>query len=125
MFKRLKRLFKRKKHEPISPAGGYPTTTDLRNRARSGECVITKKEAFTAHKRVMDALKEMEDSEVAVTEDEVGEAVTEEEVGEAVAKAIGESFRYLQEKMKHSTTNCPNCGAPLHGNKCDYCGTEP
>ena len=21
-------------------------------------------------------------------------------------------------------TNCVNCGAPLHGNKCDYCGTE-
>ena len=20
-------------------------------------------------------------------------------------------------------TNCPNCGAPLHGTKCDYCGT--
>ena len=116
MFKRLKRLFKRKKHAPIYPAGGFTTPTDLRNRARSGECVITKKEAFTAHKRVMDALNEMEAKEVAITE---------EEVGEAVAKAIGERFRYLQEKMKHSTTNCPNCGAPLHGHKCDYCGTEP
>lgn len=21
-------------------------------------------------------------------------------------------------------TNCINCGAPLHGNKCEYCGTE-
>ena len=21
-------------------------------------------------------------------------------------------------------TNCPNCGAPLHGMKCEYCGTE-
>lgn len=21
-------------------------------------------------------------------------------------------------------TNCKNCGAPLHGSKCDYCGTE-
>lgn len=21
-------------------------------------------------------------------------------------------------------TNCKNCGAPLHGHKCDYCGTE-
>ena len=21
-------------------------------------------------------------------------------------------------------TNCINCGAPLHGRKCDYCGTE-
>ena len=22
------------------------------------------------------------------------------------------------------TTNCKNCGAPLHGNRCEYCGTE-
>ena len=21
-------------------------------------------------------------------------------------------------------TNCINCGAPLHGRKCEYCGTE-
>lgn len=21
-------------------------------------------------------------------------------------------------------TNCINCGAPIHNNKCDYCGTE-
>lgn len=21
-------------------------------------------------------------------------------------------------------TNCKNCGAPLHGTKCEYCGTE-
>ena len=21
-------------------------------------------------------------------------------------------------------TNCVNCGAPLHGGKCEYCGTE-
>ncbi len=21
-------------------------------------------------------------------------------------------------------TNCPNCGAPLNGSKCEYCGTE-
>ena len=20
-------------------------------------------------------------------------------------------------------SNCPNCGAPRHGNKCEYCGT--
>lgn len=20
-------------------------------------------------------------------------------------------------------TNCPNCGAPIHGAQCDYCGT--
>ena len=115
MFKILKRIFKRRRHAHIYPVGGYPN--DLRVRARSGECVINAKEqeAFTAHKRVMDALKEMEAREIAITEDEVNEAV---------AKAIGERFRYLQEKMKHSMTNCPNCGAPLHGHKCDYCGTK-
>ena len=96
MFKRLKRLFKRKKHAPIYPAGWFMNSTGLHSRVRSGECVITKKEAFTAHKRVMDALNEMEAKEVAITE---------EEVGEAVAKAIGEGLHYLQEKMKHSTTN--------------------
>lgn len=21
-------------------------------------------------------------------------------------------------------TNCKNCGAPLHGSRCEYCGTE-
>lgn len=24
----------------------------------------------------------------------------------------------------HNFTNCKNCGAPLHGNICEYCGTE-
>lgn len=26
--------------------------------------------------------------------------------------------------MSGQPTNCPNCGAPLKGNKCEYCGTE-
>jgi hypothetical protein len=25
---------------------------------------------------------------------------------------------------KHYPTNCVNCGAVLHGNQCEYCGTE-
>jgi hypothetical protein len=27
-------------------------------------------------------------------------------------------------KSKHYPTNCVNCGALLHGNQCEYCGTE-
>ena len=27
-------------------------------------------------------------------------------------------------KSKHRPTNCVNCGAILHGNQCEYCGTE-
>lgn len=26
--------------------------------------------------------------------------------------------------MSDKPTNCPNCGAPLNGNKCEFCGTE-
>ena len=26
--------------------------------------------------------------------------------------------------MKTLKTNCINCGAPLHNEKCEYCGTE-
>lgn len=26
--------------------------------------------------------------------------------------------------MNQTLTNCVNCGAPLHGNICEYCGTE-
>ena len=28
------------------------------------------------------------------------------------------------ESNKPKITNCKNCGAPLHGNVCEYCGTE-
>ena len=28
------------------------------------------------------------------------------------------------EDEKEIPTNCPNCGAPLHGRVCEYCGTE-
>lgn len=26
--------------------------------------------------------------------------------------------------MDQTLTNCANCGAPLHGSICEYCGTE-
>ena len=28
------------------------------------------------------------------------------------------------EPPKNHPTNCTNCGATLHGNVCEYCGTE-
>ena len=84
-------------------------------KAKSGECVINAKqhEAIVAKRNIIDSLNELESREIIVTE---------EEVSEAVAKALGERFRCLR---KSAVTNCPNCGAPLHGHKCDYCGTEP
>ncbi|MGN1404214.1 MAG: hypothetical protein ACI4XB_07825 [Ruminococcus sp.] len=29
-----------------------------------------------------------------------------------------------EKKQKPRPTNCPNCGALLHGNICDYCGAH-
>ena len=27
-------------------------------------------------------------------------------------------------KLKDRILNCPNCGAPINGEKCEYCGTR-
>ena len=34
------------------------------------------------------------------------------------------NLTYEAPKVKRFITNCPNCGAPLRGNKCIYCDTE-
>ena len=28
------------------------------------------------------------------------------------------------EPNTNKTTNCPNCGAPITGSRCEYCGTD-
>lgn len=34
-------------------------------------------------------------------------------------------MQYKEQKHKpHKLTNCKNCGAVLHGNKCEFCDTE-
>lgn len=39
-----------------------------------------------------------------------------------------DAFMGIEKKEKDgqnpSLTNCKNCGAPLHGCTCEYCGTE-
>ena len=30
---------------------------------------------------------------------------------------------YMSTKTQNSLTNCPNCGAPITSDKCDYCDT--
>lgn len=37
---------------------------------------------------------------------------------------VAESFHTHASLEKPRVTNCKNCGAPLHGNRCEYCGTE-
>lgn len=83
-------------------------------KAKSGECVINAKQhkAIAAKRNIINALDELEQREIIVTD---------EEVNEIVAKALGECFPRIK---KSAVTNCPNCGAALHNGKCEYCGTE-
>ena len=39
-------------------------------------------------------------------------------------ECLGISSSLETNKVKKYMTNCPNCGAPMHGHKCMYCGTE-
>ena len=34
------------------------------------------------------------------------------------------SMKALIELYHEGTTSCPNCGAPIHGEECPYCGTN-
>lgn len=40
------------------------------------------------------------------------------------AAHVAESFYTHASLEKPRVTNCKNCGAPLHGNRCEYCDTE-
>lgn len=139
MFKILKRLFKCKKYATIYPIGGYPNTGDLYGRARSGEMVIdrskfdiAKRCGMTAEdQRFKDALREVlddiEDSGITINEDELARRICEcaeaFNVSSKVATNVYENLKKIQRKSV-KVTNCPNCGAVMHGNICDYCGTE-
>lgn len=85
----------------------------------SGEAVLTlqQQEQLKQRDRIIGALDEIIDRGIPTTEDEVSEVV---------AKAIGEKVRRLNEMAtkKPKPHSCPNCGAPLHDGKCDYCGTN-
>ena len=37
---------------------------------------------------------------------------------------IQNAIDYLEKKNLKPKLNCPNCGAPITGNKCEYCQTE-
>ena len=85
----------------------------------SGEMVLTpqQQEQLIQRGRIIDALDEITDRGIPITEDEVAEAV---------AKAIGEKCRRLNEMATKTPKphTCSQCGAPLKDGKCEYCGTE-
>ena len=139
MFKILKRLFKRRRQARIYPVGGYPNPTDLYNRERSWEMVINSSKfdiakrcgATADDQRFKDALLEVlddiEDSGITINEDELAgricECAEDFNVSSKVATIVYENLKKIQRKSV-KVTNCPNCGAVMHGDICDYCGTE-
>lgn len=81
--------------------------------------------------RFKDALREVlddiEDSGITINEDELARRICEcaeaFNVSSKVAKIVHKNLTRMQRKSV-KVTNCPNCGAVMHGNICDYCGTE-
>ena len=55
-------------------------------------------------------------------EEEIGTLETLEEIIEWSKKNTEKLITIEKEEPK--IHNCKNCGAPLHNNKCEYCGTE-
>lgn len=58
-------------------------------------------------------------SEAACTSEELMEALRE--LGNAFKGIVGSPKTIALRKKPRV---CSQCGAPLHGHKCDYCGTE-
>jgi hypothetical protein len=43
---------------------------------------------------------------------------------ELICKAPSSPTTTPTPKFEYRPKICPQCGAPFHGNKCEYCGTE-
>ncbi len=59
---------------------------------------------------------------------ELQKTAQEQQENRARVRAVQEAFISLaksaEQKQNKHPTNCPNCGALLHSNVCDYCGTH-
>ena len=83
-----------------------------------GECVITaeQQKALAAKAAIKQALDEAEAEGIEIDAQELEQRIAD------ICKAYGID----PPKQRHNTKphNCPQCGAPIHDGKCDYCGTE-
>ena len=83
----------------------------------SGEAIMTRKQmdAYEADKAIRDLLDDIEAEGIEISEAELEQRINE------VCKAYGVT---IPKPKKHKTHTCPQCGAPIHNGKCEYCGTE-
>ena len=105
----IKRLFKRKQYAPLY-----------------------KVEDYGLHEAFLQVLDDIEEEGVPIDEEDLRQRLSEcievfddrDEIPKAVADSILNKLNAIQRNSVKSV-NCPNCGAPMHGYKCEYCGTEP
>ena len=74
-------------------------------------------DALVLHDAICEVLEELEDAEVEISEDELHARIKE------IAEKYGITIDPPQ-LPKNKTRICPQCGAPIHNGKCEYCGTE-
>ena len=112
--------FKRKKYAPITKSSqGEVVLTKEQQSERLREMFKPEHEFYNA---VVKMIEEIEESEIEIDETELSKRLKE------LADVYGipwQEIRIETPKEKKVFVSCPNCGAPLHGHKCDYCGTEP
>ena len=105
----IKRLFKRKQYAPLY-----------------------KVEDYGLHEAFLQVLDDIEEEGAPIDEEDLRQRLSEcieafddrDEIPKAVADSILNKLNAIQRNSVKSV-NCPNCGAPMHGSKCKYCGTEP
>ena len=85
-------------------------------RVRSGEMVLTGQQAAEVRKALINVIKEIEESEIEVDEQDLSRRFAD------VFKSHGIEAPETKEYKKVKI--CSQCGAPLHGCRCEYCGTE-
>lgn len=98
-------------------------------KVKSGEMVVPRDVADNMALRhaLMDMLDELDASQIEITEQELTQRVDElfqrfGGVAPTAAKEIHQKFERLNKLTRPMF--CKQCGAPLRGSVCEYCGTE-
>ena len=87
------------------------------------------------HHAIREMIDELDEREIELDERELSERMKElldkynwdYSIPPAIAEAIHAKCKAIEKASRPSRPSikfCTQCGAPLHGGKCEYCGTE-
>lgn len=121
----IERIKERRK--PMAPLYGHMVSI--------GEMVLTRQqmEELEFRHNLIEMIDEIDAQQITIDKNELENRINEAfqafkkdrdaEIPVAVSVAIRRKFEEIDKKTD-KPHSCPQCGAPLHGNKCDYCQTE-